>query len=233
MGKLLYIECSPRRDNSYSAKVARAFLTPYRELHPDDDIHELELWRTNLRNLADAATDAKYAKLKRTALSAAQQEAWDEIVAAIEQFKAADKYLLSVPMWNFAIPYVLKHYIDVLVQPGLAFAKDAQGRLVGLVTGRPALCVLASGSAYPGGIAQRHLIGTFLVSTGPLHRVVHHRWYASLQEADDHRRALAERPGWSAFADAYGPSSTRATRRFSSRAQCRGCVRCSRRSIGQ
>jgi Flavodoxin-like fold len=113
MAKLLYIECSPRRDNSYSAKVARAFLTRYRELHPDDDIYELELWRTNLPNLADAATDAKYAKLKRTALSAAQQEAWDEIVAAIEQFKAADKYLLSVPMWNFAIPYVLKHYIDV------------------------------------------------------------------------------------------------------------------------
>ena len=25
-------------------------------------------------------------------------------------------------MWNFGIPYVLKHYIDVLVQPGLTFA---------------------------------------------------------------------------------------------------------------
>jgi NIPSNAP len=54
-------------------------------------------------------------------------------------------------------------------------------------------------------LAQRQLIGTFLLSTGPLHRVVQYRWCASLQEADDHRRALAERPGWSAFADAYRP----------------------------
>jgi hypothetical protein len=54
-------------------------------------------------------------------------------------------------------------------------------------------------------LTQKNLIGTFLVSTGPLHRVMQYRWYASLQEADGHRRALAERPAWSQFAEAYRP----------------------------
>jgi FMN-dependent NADH-azoreductase len=31
--------------------------------------------------------------------------------------KSADAYLISVPMWNFSIPYMLKHYIDIVIQP--------------------------------------------------------------------------------------------------------------------
>lgn len=54
-------------------------------------------------------------------------------------------------------------------------------------------------------LAQKHLIGTFLVSTGPLHRVMQYRWYASLQQADAHRSALAERPTLRELADAYRP----------------------------
>jgi hypothetical protein len=52
-------------------------------------------------------------------------------------------------------------------------------------------------------LAQRHLIGTFLVSTGPLHRVLQYRWYPSLEEAEAHRNALAEREAWGTFADSY------------------------------
>lgn len=35
----------------------------------------------------------------------------------IERFKGADKYLFSLPMWNFGVPCKLKKYIDVIVQP--------------------------------------------------------------------------------------------------------------------
>src|SRR5437868_13667720 len=84
MAKLLYVECSPRSENSYSAKVARAFLARYRALNPADGIDELNLWRTQLPSLASSATDAKYAKLKRTALSETQQKAWEEIVLVVE-----------------------------------------------------------------------------------------------------------------------------------------------------
>jgi hypothetical protein len=54
-------------------------------------------------------------------------------------------------------------------------------------------------------LAQKSLIGTFLVSTGPLHRVMQYRWYSTWQEAEGHRRALAERPAWNQFVETYRP----------------------------
>ena len=59
--------------------------------------------------------------------------------------------------------------------------------------------------ATTGALAQKNLIGTFLVTTGPLHRVIHYRWYPTWQEAEEHRRVLAERPGWNQFAETYRP----------------------------
>jgi FMN-dependent NADH-azoreductase len=38
-----------------------------------------------------------------------------------KQFKSTDKYLVSTPIWNFSIPYRLKHYLDIIVQPGYTF----------------------------------------------------------------------------------------------------------------
>jgi hypothetical protein len=58
-------------------------------------------------------------------------------------------------------------------------------------------------------LAQRHLIGAFLVSTGPLHRVMQYRWYASRQEADAHRSALAERPAWERVRRRLSPARER------------------------
>jgi FMN-dependent NADH-azoreductase len=49
-------------------------------------------------------------------------------------------------MWNFSIPYMLKQWFDVVMQPGLTFRFDpAQGYLP-LLKDRPTLVILASGS---------------------------------------------------------------------------------------
>jgi FMN-dependent NADH-azoreductase len=34
----------------------------------------------------------------------------EAIEEVIERFKSADWYLFSLPMWNFGVPYVLKHF---------------------------------------------------------------------------------------------------------------------------
>jgi FMN-dependent NADH-azoreductase len=70
------------------------------------------------------------------------------VLRVIERFKAADKVLISAPMWNFSIPYPLKHYIDLLCQPGLTFYVNREGQYVGMVTGKPMQLILASGSEY-------------------------------------------------------------------------------------
>ncbi len=54
-------------------------------------------------------------------------------------------------MWNFGIPYKLKHYIDVLTQPGLTFSYSPSEGYKGLVTGKPAAVVYARGGSYPPG----------------------------------------------------------------------------------
>ena len=45
----------------------------------------------------------------------------------VKQLKAADYYLMAVPMWNFGLPYKLKHYIDLVNHPSLTFTRDEAG----------------------------------------------------------------------------------------------------------
>ena len=42
------------------------------------------------------------------ALDDHQRSSWDAIEANINRFLEADIYVISTPMWNFGIPYVLK-----------------------------------------------------------------------------------------------------------------------------
>ena len=59
--------------------------------------------------------------------------------------------------WNFNIPYRLKQYIDVIVQPGLTFTYSPDKGYSGLVTGRPLMLVLARGGNYgPGDPTQTY-----------------------------------------------------------------------------
>ena len=77
--------------------------------------------------------------------------AWEVVAGAVEGFKSADKIVISSPMWNFGIPYRLKQYLDVIVQPGLTFSFSPDAGYSGLVTGRPAMLILARGGEYPAG----------------------------------------------------------------------------------
>jgi FMN-dependent NADH-azoreductase len=56
-------------------------------------------------------------------------------------------------MWNFSIPYRLKQYIDILVQPGYTFTVDNAGNYQGLVKDRPVFVAYARGGEYPPGTA--------------------------------------------------------------------------------
>jgi FMN-dependent NADH-azoreductase len=70
--------------------------------------------------------------------------------AVFNRFNAADRYLFSVPMWNGSIPYVLKHYIDVITQPGLVFGFDPTTGYRGLLQGKRAATIYTSGVFAPG-----------------------------------------------------------------------------------
>lgn len=143
MTKLLHVQSSPRKERSASVAVAEYFLDVYRSKHPDDTVETLDLWEANLPEFNGETIDAKYAVMHGKDPTAAQAEAWQVVSRIAEHFKSADKYLFSLPMWNFSIPYKLKHFIDVLVQPGLAFSFTPETGPMGLITGKPAVGIYA------------------------------------------------------------------------------------------
>ncbi|MEW6673339.1 MAG: NAD(P)H-dependent oxidoreductase [Thermodesulfobacteriota bacterium] len=148
MSKLLYIESSPRKDRSSSTKIARAFLDAYQKAHPHDEVDKLDLWAAKLPRFDGDTINAKYRILHGQDHTPQEAVAWKEVVAAFDRFRRADKYLFSIPMWNFGIPYQLKHYIDVITQPGLSFSFSPKDGYKGLVTGKPAVVVYARGGEY-------------------------------------------------------------------------------------
>lgn len=145
MAKLLYIQASPRGQRSKSIRVADAFVEAYRQGHGDDEIDTLNLFAADLPTFDGDILNAKYAILHGQQATDDQRKAWRSVEQVIERFAAADKYLFAVPMWNFGIPYRLKHYINVLVQPGYTFSYDPQQGYRGLLTGaRPPSCTPAA-----------------------------------------------------------------------------------------
>ena len=114
MARLLYIEASPRKQRSSSIKVAKMFISEYQRTHPGDIVETLDLWNTSIPEFDGHVIDSKYAILHGLEHTDDQKQAWKAVEDIISQFTRADKYLFSLPMWNFGIPYKLKHYIDVL-----------------------------------------------------------------------------------------------------------------------
>jgi FMN-dependent NADH-azoreductase len=147
MASILYIECSPRKNRSSSIKVASAFIEAYKKTHPKDSVKTLRLFEMELPAFDGFTIQAKYTIMHGGHPADEEKQAWSRVEAVINEFKSADKYLFSVPMWNFGIPYKLKHYIDVLVQPGYTFRVGDKG-YEGLVTGKPVLAVYARGGQY-------------------------------------------------------------------------------------
>ncbi|HPD31282.1 MAG TPA: NAD(P)H-dependent oxidoreductase [Phycisphaerae bacterium] len=150
MPRLLYVEASPRKERSTSIRVAGEFLDTYRDAHPRDVVDVVDLWQEELPPLDGEAINAKYAILHGQSHSTAQAAAWAKITAVADRFTSADKYLFSLPMWNFGIPYRLKHYIDVITQPGLTFTFSPAEGYKGMVTGKAAAVIYARGGEYQG-----------------------------------------------------------------------------------
>jgi FMN-dependent NADH-azoreductase len=149
--KLLHLACSPRAD-SESAAGARVFLDQFRSVRPDWDIDLLDLWRDHLPEFAGEILDAKYARLNGKAFTDAQRDGFAEAERIAIRLSLADRVLISTPMWNFSIPYKLKQWLDLIIQPGLTFRFDpAQGYLP-LLKDRPTLVILASGGDFVTGM---------------------------------------------------------------------------------
>ena len=155
MSRILYIQASPRYERSHSKSVADVFIQTYLEKNPSHEVSTLHLFQRDLPSLDADTLQGKYNIMHGQSHSEEDKARWRSVEAVIEEFTAADKYVFAVPMWNFSIPYRLKHYIDVIVQPSYTFAVTAEG-YQGLVQGK-AYVSYARGGAYPTGSGLEHL----------------------------------------------------------------------------
>jgi len=151
MSRLLYLQASPRGERSISIAVAEAFVNAYRKARPSGEVKVINLYQKELPPFDGFALNAKYSILNGLKHTPEERAAWDKVTTIADEFKSYDKYVLAVPMWNFSIPYKLKHYLDVLIQPGLTFSFSPESGYRGLVTGKPAFVALARGGEYPPG----------------------------------------------------------------------------------
>ncbi|MFH1837474.1 MAG: NAD(P)H-dependent oxidoreductase [Candidatus Omnitrophota bacterium] len=147
MKKLLHIIATPRGEESRTLKVSKSFLTAFKEKYPDAEIEELDLFKDPLPEIALKEVTGKYVLLSGGKLEGELKDAWDNILKHIDQFTSQDAYLISTPMWNFGIPYKLKQYVDIIVQPGYLFKYNERG-VEGLVKNKKMTVITSRGGDY-------------------------------------------------------------------------------------
>lgn len=148
MATLLFIEASPRKERSVSLKVANYLLESYAATNPQDIVKRINVWDIDLPEVDEGLLVAKHMIQNGLSYTQQQLEKWEKVLKVTEIFTSADKYLISIPIWNFSIPYKLKHFIDVITQSGLTFNYSEEQGYRGLVTGKPVTLIYASGSGY-------------------------------------------------------------------------------------
>lgn len=147
MKKLLHIIATPRGEESRTLRVSEAFLETFKINHKGCIIDELDLSEEKLPAITKKRADGKYVLLSGKDLDGELKEAWKEIVSHIERFLSADGYLISTPMWNFSIPYTLKQYIDIILQPKYLFRYTPTG-VEGLAKGKKMAVIASRGGEY-------------------------------------------------------------------------------------
>jgi FMN-dependent NADH-azoreductase len=147
MSRLLHIEASPRKQRSASIQVAQAFIDRYLEQHPGSAVERLDVWDLEMPEFDGHAMEAKYAGLSGIELTDAQRTAWRRINELAQPFRDADVFVFSVPLWNFGIPYKLKHLIDAISQKDVLFTFTPDEGLRGMLHGKKAVLAYARGTS--------------------------------------------------------------------------------------
>jgi len=144
MPTLLHLDSSPL-ETSISRELTREFVKTWKATHADGAVISRDL-AANPAKPVDAAWIGS-AYTPEASRSAEQNQALavsDELIAELQK---ADEYVFGVAMHNFAIPSVLKLWIDQIARVGKTFSYGANGP-EGLLKGKKATILVASGGVY-------------------------------------------------------------------------------------
>ena len=145
MSQLLVVQTSPRGPHSVSRNMANRFVSDRRAAHPQGAVVHRDLAETHLPLVTAPWLQAYFTPPEQHSPEMkAILRLSDELVA---ELLAADHLLITTPVYNYNIPAALKAWIDHIVRKGLTLGFDGKG----LVTGKKATVLLASGGVYTEG----------------------------------------------------------------------------------
>ncbi len=158
MTKLLVVETSPRGHYSISRNMTRRFVADWRAAHPNGEVIDRDLMGTELPFVTAPWLAAYFTPAEQH--SPEMKEALRLSDTLVGEILAADHIVIATPVYNYNIPAALKAWVDHIVRKGLTLGHDGGG----LVTGKKATVLIASGGVYTEGspIRDRDLATQYL-----------------------------------------------------------------------
>lgn len=150
MKNILHIISSPNGNKSFSNQLGNAVIGKILQAHPGSTVQVRDLTKYPFPHLEEATLAAFGKKTEDGSQDDDAAAHSDQAIAELEQ---ADILVISVPLWNFGIPSVLKAWVDHIVRAGKTFRYTEKGP-VGLVLGKTVYIALASGGIYSSGPLQ-------------------------------------------------------------------------------
>lgn len=157
MEKVLYIIGNPKEENeSFGLQVGRNFINEYKINNKNIQVTELNLFEEDIpfidRDIL-TAWDSLGAGEAFESLTVSQRAKVSRFNELTQQFMEADKYVFVTPMWNLAMPAVVKAYLDTATVAGKTFKYTENGP-VGLLGDKKAVHIHATGGIYSHGPAK-------------------------------------------------------------------------------
>lgn len=151
MKNILLIESSPRGNDSYSNQAARSIVNELQVRNPGAEVVERDLAANPPPHVGAAFIGGMYAAPEQRTPDQARAVALSD--GLIDEVFAADTIVIAAPMHNFGPPSTLKSWIDHVARAGKTFSYGPNGPQ-GLLKGKHAIVVLASGGVYSNGPAK-------------------------------------------------------------------------------
>jgi len=150
--KLLRVDSSARR-NSVSRQLTSHFAEAWQKENPQGTVIERDLASTTLPQITDEWVHAIHTDL--ASLTAEQRQVLAISDQLVDEVLAADTIVIGAPMYNFAIPALLKAWIDQVVRVGKTVLFAGTGPQ-GMLKGKKVYVVTSRGGAFrPGTPTER------------------------------------------------------------------------------
>lgn len=148
MKKILHIISSPRGEKSNSTRLGNTIIEKAREKYPISSVTVNDVVDRHYEPLQSVHVVAY--RLPEDSHTQEQKIALRDSDAAVAQLVEADIIVISIPLYNFAMPAALKGWVDHVVRAGKTFSYQT-GKVEGLLTGKKVYLAIASDGVYSDG----------------------------------------------------------------------------------